>query len=181
MPAMRLLRRILLLLIVLIPLTTLVHQNELGRWDVQRSAMAGPDEFSYLLMADHFLQGGGLSLQRWLGRDTFYPPGYPLMLASWCKLLGGGVTAFKAHALNATLLVIDTLVAYLFACRMLASLGRQGHRRFQYGKDAQEWMALLVAGIFATNWHVLETSLLIMSEPAFMLATFAWLCQRAPA
>ena len=51
------------------------------------------------------------------------------------------------------------------------------------------WLALLVAGIFATNWHVLESSLLIMSEPAFMLATFlvvslgplAQLAQQRPA
>ncbi len=172
---MRLLRRILLVLFLLVPLTTLFHKNEVGRWDLQHSAMAGPDEFSYLLMADHFLQGGGLSLQNWLGRDTFYPPGYPLMLAAWCKLFGGSVTAFKAHALNAVLLCIDTLVAYLFAQRLLGVLGRRGHRRFHYGSETQGWIALLVAGIFATNWHVLETSLFIMSEPAFMLAVFAWL------
>jgi hypothetical protein len=173
---MRLLRRILLCILLLVPLVTLVHRDELGRWDVQRSAMAGPDEFSYLLMADHFLRGGGLSLKDELGRDTFYPPGYPLMLAGWVKVTGGGeLTAFRAHALNATLLCIDTLVAYWFARRMLATLGRRGHRRFHLSAEVQAWLALLVAGVFATNWHVLETSLLVMSEPAFMLATFAWL------
>jgi hypothetical protein len=137
--------------------------------------MAGPDEFSYLLMADHFLKGGGLSLKADPGRDTFYPPGFPLLLAGWSKLTGGTVTVFRAHALNAVLLCVDTLIAYFFARRLLAALATRGHRRFHYGAEAQAWIALLAAGIFATNWHILETSLLIMSEPAFMLATFAWL------
>lgn len=182
---MRHLRRLLLVLFILLPLVTLVHRDVLGRWDVQRSAMAGPDEFSYLLMADHFLRGGGLSLKEELGRDTFYPPGYPLLIAAWCKVValaagggGGGVgevTAFRAHALNAALLCIDTLAAYLFTRRLLGTLARRGHRRFHYGPEAQAWLALVVAGLFAANWHILETSLLIMSEPAFMLATFAWL------
>ena len=36
-------------------------------------------------------------------------------------------------------------------------------------------LAIVITAIFATNWHVLETSLLIMSEPAFMLVLFPWL------
>jgi hypothetical protein len=180
---MSLLRRILLLLIVLIPLATLVHRDDLGRWDPQRSAMAGPDEFSYLLMAEHFLQGGGLSLKAWLGRDTFYPPGFPLLLAGWTRLFWGGhLTAFCAHALNATLLCADTLVAYLFARRMIRMLlvrkeeaADEARARWNISEGTGELLALLVAGLFATNWHVLECSLLIMSEPAFMLASFAWL------
>src|SRR4029079_171418 len=110
---MRLVRGILLLLIALVPLVALFHHDDRGRWDVQRSAMAAPDEFSYLLMAQHFLQGGGLSLQADLGRDTFYPPGYPLLLAAWGKVFG--LTTFTAHALNTALLCLGTLVVYSFS------------------------------------------------------------------
>src|SRR6185295_3186393 len=100
----------------------------LGRWDVQRSAMAAPDEFSYLLMAQHFLNGGGLSLQDVLGRDTFYPPGYPFLLAVWGKCFG--LTAFTAHAFNAFLLCLDTLVVFALSRRLLLHLSRvNGTRR----------------------------------------------------
>jgi hypothetical protein len=171
----------LLLVLVLVPLATLVHRGDTGRWEFQRSAMAGPDEFSYLLMADHFLHGGGLSLQAELGRDTFYPPGFPLLLAGWGRLVG--LTAFTAHAFNALLLCADVAVAYYVVSRILALLcgaagegvGAGGHRRFFVPAEPRAWLAVVIAGVFATNWHVLECSLLIMSEPSFMLATFGWL------
>lgn len=162
--------------IALIPLVTLLHRNDLGRWDVQKSAMAGPDEFSYLLMGQHLLEGGGLSLQKSIGRDTFYPPGYPLLLALWAKLFfGGRLTAFAAHALNTVLLCAGCVVVYFFSRRQLLLLSEQEHRRFHFSPGTAETLALLIAGLFATNWHVLESALLIMSEPAFMLVTLGWL------
>lgn len=176
MPAMRLpnsLRALIVILLALIPLSTLLHQDDLGRWDTQRSAMAAPDEFSYLLMARHFLAGGGLSLQADLGRDTFYPPGYPLLLAAWSKPLG--LSVFSAHALNTALLSLATVAVYFLARRILLHLFSAGHRRFALSDDAAAFFALLITALFATNWHVLETSLLIMSEPAFMVVSFAWL------
>src|SRR5678815_2278901 len=94
-------RFLLLLIIALFPAVALFHRNDVGRWEVQRSAMAAPDEFSYLLMADHFLKGGGLSLEGAIGRDTFYPPGYPLMLAGFAKVAGNSLTTAKTHVLNA--------------------------------------------------------------------------------
>ncbi len=160
-------RRMILALLLLVPLATLFHRNDLRQWDVQHSAMAGPDEFSYLLMADHFSHGGGLSLKGTLGIDTFYPPGYPLIIEAWCRIFSGGkVRALAAHVLNTSLLSADILLAYLLARALLLRLAPGPYAR---------WLALLVAAIFAVNWHVLETSLSIMSEPAFMLALFVWL------
>ena len=71
----------------LAPLASLVHCNDL-RHGTSTSAMAAPDEFSDLLMAQHFMHGGGLSLQDQLGRDTYFPPGYPLLLAAWGTCFG---------------------------------------------------------------------------------------------
>ncbi|HEY4329907.1 MAG TPA: hypothetical protein VGN88_09235 [Phycisphaerae bacterium] len=167
---MRIFRAIILVLLSLVPLATLVHRDDLGRWDMQRSAMAAPDEFSYLLMAQHFLQGGGFSLQSTLGRDTYFPPGYPLALAAWGKCFG--LTALSAHALNTLLLCVDTWLVYFLVCRLLEvtlTRARQGISR-----GARLNLALLITGIFATNWHVLESALLVMSEPAFMLVLFIW-------
>jgi hypothetical protein len=164
---MRILRYILLPLLILIPLASLLHRTDSGHLDLQRSAMAAPDEFSYLLMAQNFLRGGGLSLEHSLGRDTFYPPGYPLLLAAWGKLFG--MTAISAHALNTTLLCAAVAITFFFSRRLLAQLLPDLSAR------AADLLALLIAGLFATNWHVLETSLLLMSEPLFMLTTFAWL------
>jgi hypothetical protein len=173
---MRALRGILLVFLALFPLVTLFHRNDLGRWDLQRSAMAAPDEFSYLLMAQHFLQGGGLSLQDQVGRDTFYPPGFPLLIAGWTKLLfSGQLTPFAVHALNALLLCVDTLLAYFLSRQLLVRFSHSCHRRFFYSHETANWLALLIAAIFATNWHVLETALFVMSEPFFMFITFAWL------
>lgn len=173
---MRALRGAILVLLMMIPLATLFHRDDLGHWDRQRSAMAGPDEFSYLLMAGHFLHGGGLSLKDELGRDTYFPPGYPLLIAAWTRLFfRGNLTAFAAHALNTLLLCVDVALAYVLSRRLLVLLHAGTHRRFAVREGVLEWMALLIAGIFAANWHVLETSLLVMSEPAFMLATFAWM------
>jgi hypothetical protein len=174
-------RAVVLIGLALVPVVTLVHRDDLGRWDGQRSAMAAPDEFSYLLMARHFMQGGGLSLQHEIGRDTFYPPGYPLLLAAWGKCFG--LTAFTAHALNATLLAVATVLAFFLCRRLLRRIGplppaatpSAPAAGAALSARAIDILALLMAGIFATNWHVLETSLLVMSEPAFMVATFAWL------
>src|SRR5438046_2970579 len=98
---MRVFRIAFILLIMAIPFCTLVHRNDLHHWDTQRSAMAAPDELSYLLMGRHFAQGGGISVKEALGRDTFYPPGYPLLIAGWAWVThNGGVTAPSAHLLN---------------------------------------------------------------------------------
>jgi hypothetical protein len=167
---MRLFRAVILVLVALAPLATLVHRNDVRRWEAQHSAMTAPDEFSYLLMARHFLQGGGLSLKQQLGQDTFYPPGYPLLLAGWTRGVNRGtLTAFTAHAFNAALLSIDGILAYFLARRLLRP---PGHR---LSPRAAEFLALLIAALFAANWHVLDSSLVVMSEPAFMLATFSWL------
>jgi hypothetical protein len=167
-------RRILLLLACLVPLITLVHQNDLRYWEANRAAMVAPDEFSYLLTAEAILHGQGISTQKTLGIDTFYPPGYPLLLAIWGAALGG-LTAFKAHVLNALLVCAATGVVYLFSKRLLALVAESEHRRMRWSAATSGWIALLIAGIFATNWHVLESALYVFSEPAFMLATFAWL------
>ncbi len=173
---MRAIRGAILFFLVLLPLVTLFHRDDLGHWTRQTSAMAGPDEFSYLLMARHFLEGGGVSLREQLGRDTYFPPGYPLLIATWTKcFFSGKLTAFSAHTLNTALLCADVFLCYLFSCRFLKLLFSTGHRRFAISAEGSRWIALLITGIFAANWHVLETSLLIMSEPAFMLVTFAWL------
>jgi hypothetical protein len=170
---MRVLRGWVLVILALVPLATLFHRDVLGQWDVQRSAMAAPDEFSYLLMAQHFMHGGGLSLQDQIGRDTYFPPGFPILLAAWGKCFG--LTAFTAHALNAVLLCLATLVAYSLSRRLLVLLARVNDGRVRLSARVADVLALLVTGIFATNWHVLETSLLVMSEPAFMLVVLAWL------
>jgi hypothetical protein len=170
---MRLLRWIVVFLFALFPLTTLVHRNDLGRWDVNRNAMAAPDEFSYLLLADSLLHGDGISTAKTIGRDTFYPPGYPLLLAGWSRIVG--LTVFHAHVLNAILVCIATLVVYAFTQRLLRLLGEGVHPQFQMRDEENGWLAVLIAGLFATNWHVLEGALFVFSEPAFMLVTFAWL------
>jgi hypothetical protein len=173
---MRHVRGIALFLLALFPLVTLFHRDDRGRWDLQRSAMTAPDEFSYLLMAQNFLHGGGLSLDSRLGHDTFYPPGYPLLLAGWAKISAAGrLTALTGHSLNALLLSAAVVIVYFFSRRLLLSLAAAEHRRFSLSSSACANLALLIAALFAANWHVLDSSLVIMSEPAFMLAAFAWL------
>jgi hypothetical protein len=165
-----------LLLLALIPLLTLVYKNDVMQWSLNRSLMVAPDEFSYLLTAQNVLHGQGISTQSTLGLDTFYPPGFPLLLAGWFSLAGrGAVTPFAAHLLNALLLSAATIVVYFFSRRLLALLAEHEHPRFRWGENANSFLALLVAGIFAANWHVLETALFVLAEPAFMLVTFAWL------
>ena len=170
---MRVLRWLLVFLLALVPLTTLVHRNDLGRWDVNRNAMAAPDEFSYLLLADSLLHGDGISTAKTVGRDTFYPPGYPLLLAGWSRVVG--LTVFHAHLLNVLLLSIATLVVYAFTRRLLRLLGEGAHPQLQMREEENAWIAVLIAALFATNWHVLEGAIFVFSEPAFMLVTFAWL------
>ena len=168
------LRRIALLLITFIPLCTLVHVSDFARWDRNRSLMTAPDEFSYILTAQSILQGHGISTQHTLGLDTFYPPGYPLLLAAW-SFVAGGLSPFTAHLLNALLLSAATAVVYLFSRRLLTLLPQHDDPRLQWGGRMNDWIALLISALFAANWHVLETALFVFSEPAFMLATFAWL------
>ena len=170
---MRTLRWLLLFLFSLLPLTTLVHHNDLGRWDYNRNAMAAPDEFSYLLLARNILEGHGISTLHTVGRDTFYPPGYPALLAAWSSITG--LTLFRVHLLNALLVCAATPVVYFFSKRLLRLLAEQSHHRLQLNSTHNDCLALLIAAIFATNWHVLEGALFVFSEPAFMLVTFAWL------
>ena len=170
---MRTLRSLLLILLSLLPLATLIHHNDLGRWDVNRNAMAAPDEFSYLLLARNLLEGHGISTLHTVGRDTFYPPGYPALLAAWSALTG--LTLFRVHLLNALLLCAATPIVYFFSKRLLCLLSEQSPPRFQSNPCTNDSLALLIAALFATNWHVLEGALFVFSEPAFMLITFAWL------
>jgi hypothetical protein len=167
-------RRLLLALLCLLPLVTLVHKNDLGRWDVARSAMAAPDEFSYLLLADSFLHGRGVHLEAAIGRDAFYPPGYPAFLAAFCAPLGG-LTLFRAHLLNALLLCACVLLAYFLAKRLLGHLNGAVHPRHRVSSRVLPWLALVCAAAFAVDWHVLEGALFVFSEPAFTLTTLAWL------
>lgn len=171
---MTLARRLLLALCCLLPLLTLFHKNDLGRWDVARSAMAAPDEFSYLLLADSLLHGHGVHLQPTIGRDAFYPPGYPALLALFSAPLGG-LTLFRAHLLNALLLCACVLLAYLLAKQLLSRLNESLHPRYQLKPANIPWLALLCAAVFAVNWHVLEGALFVFSEPAFTLTTLLWL------
>ena len=99
-----------------------------------------------------------MSLKESLGLDTFYPPGYPLLLAGFAKITGGAVTALKAHVFNTLLLSLNAVMVYFFSRRLLAGFGAAGHRRFGYSAETAANLALLIAGIFATNWHVLETA-----------------------
>ncbi len=171
------LRRLLLALVCLLPLITLVHKNDLDRWDVARSAMAAPDEFSYLLLADSFLHGHGVHLRDTIGRDTFYPPGYPLLIAAAALPFtrpGQELPIFLPHALNALLLCASALITYLLACQLLPLLARD-HRRFALPPRAIPWLALLITALFAADWHVLEGALFVFSEPAFTLTTLLWI------
>jgi hypothetical protein len=170
---MQLFRWILLLVVACVPLTTLVFRDDLGRWQHNHSAMAAPDEFSYLLLADNVMHGAGISTQATIGRDTFYPPGYPLLLAGVGECIG--LNLFHAHVLNAALLSLGTIIVFLLARRLLAALADPERPRFQFSRAATEWIAVAIAALFATNWHVLEGALYVFSEPAFMLVTFAWL------
>ncbi|MGN6367969.1 MAG: hypothetical protein ACTHN5_06880 [Phycisphaerae bacterium] len=163
----------LLLLLSLIPLTTLFHHNDLGRWDFNRNAMAAPDEFSYLLLARNLLEHHGISTLHTVGRDTFYPPGYPALLAAWSSLTG--LTIFRVHLLNTLLVCCATPIVFFFSKRLLALLSESTHPRLRAEPAANDTLALLIAALFATNWHVLEGALFVFSEPAFMLTTFAWL------
>ncbi|HVS72540.1 MAG TPA: hypothetical protein VHQ47_14890 [Phycisphaerae bacterium] len=171
------LRRLLLALVCLLPLVTLVHKDDLDHWDVARSAMAAPDEFSYLLLADSFLHGHGVHLHDTIGRDTFYPPGYPLLLAAAAipfTRAGQELPIFLPHALNALLLCAATLLTWFLARQLLPLLARD-HRRFAVPPRAIPWLALLIAALFAADWHVLEGALFVFSEPAFTLATLLWI------
>ncbi len=170
----RLLPLLLLILLSLLPLLALVHKNDLGRWDVARSAMAAPDEFSYLLLADSLLHGQGVHLASTIGRDTFYPPGYPLLLALF-SVPAGKLTLFGAHLLNALLLCAGVPLAYAVARQLLRRLNGPLHRRYRLSEEGLRWLALLCAATFAVNWHVLEGALFVFSEPAFTLATLAWI------
>jgi hypothetical protein len=170
---MHVFRWVIVLVAALLPLATLVYRNDVGRWERNHSVMAAPDEFSYLLIADNLLHGAGISTQATLGRDTFYPPGYPLLLAGVGRVFG--LTAFHAHVLNAVLLSLATVIVFLLARHLLGMLAEGERRRFQTSTDATEWLAVLIAALFASNWHVLEGALYVFSEPAFMVVTFAWL------
>jgi hypothetical protein len=170
---MRVFRWLILIAVALLPLATLVFRNDLGRWERNHSAMAAPDEFSYLLLADNLVHGAGISTQATIGRDTFYPPGYPLLLAAVGALVG--LTVFHAHVLNAACISLATIFVFLFVRRLLPTLADHERPHFHFSSAATDWIALLIAALFATNWHVLEGALYVFSEPAFMLVTFAWL------
>ena len=75
-----------LALLTLLPALTLFHQDELGHWTFNRCAMAAPDEHSYLLMAQNLAAGTGASIKAVAGSESFYPPGFPLILAAWSRL-----------------------------------------------------------------------------------------------
>ncbi len=151
---------------------TLAHRNDVGRWEANHSAMAAPDEFSYLLMAENLLHGGGMSTQRAVGRDTFYPPGYPLLLAAWAGVVG--LTVFHAHVLNAVLLFLATLLVYVLARRLMRALGETERcglhfrMRFRVGGGADRGAFFRRIGMC---WRV---RLYVFSEPAFMVVTLGW-------
>lgn len=170
---MRFLRSLLLLLLTALPLITLVHKDDLHRWDTNREAMIAPDEFSYLLMADNLVHGHGISTAAQIGRDTFYPPGLPLMLAGWWAMFGESI--FSAHTLDATLLCLATLTTYFMSRALLIKLALTDGEKFTRAHEASAWLALLITALFCTNWHVLESGLYFLSEPAFMLTTFSWI------
>jgi hypothetical protein len=172
------LRRLALAIIMLIPLITLVHKNERHHWTTNRTAMVAPDEFSYLLIADALLHHHTISTQKTVGIDAFYPPGYPALLALWA--IPFGLTPFAAHVLNTLAVCAATGVVYLFSRRLLDKMHCDKkydakHIHTPWRSTNNDIIALLIAALFATNWHVLESALYIFSEPAFMLITFAWL------
>lgn len=152
-----LIRRLCLLLLCLMPLTTLVYRDELGRWAQNRTCMAAPDEPSYFLMAQALSHDGTLNITSLAGRDTFYPVGWPGLLALLTQPLG--LSRFTAHAAAAALLAVVVIQVYKLAKREI--------------RNAE--LALLTAGVFATNWFVLDGSVFIFSEPAFTMFLLAWL------
>ncbi len=175
---MLILRRFLVFLLCCLPLLTLFHQNDLRRWDFNRCLMAAPDEPSYLLMAQSIAVGDGISTTALFGRDTFYPPGYPAILALWGKFCG--FSLFSMHVCTAFLSVGSMFLAYLLIRTLLRS-ERAMHTSdsnatalLHNNRSVENWSILLLA-LCVCNWYVLEGSLFAFSEPAFMFATFAWL------
>ena len=163
-------RRLLVLLLCLVPLITLVHRSELNaaRWDFNRCLMASPDEPSYLLMAKALATGGGghgINTLAIAGRDTFYPPGYPALLAAWGKVFGFSI--FSMHVCTTLLLCAAAGVAYVLMKRLLANS--------EFRILNSEFVPLVILALFVFNWHVLEGAIFIFSEPAYMLVTFTWL------
>lgn len=194
----------ILALLTLLPALTLFHQDELGHWTFNRCAMSAPDEHSYLLMAQNFATGHGPSIQRQAGSETFYPPGFPLLLAAWSHITnplanlmgwnGGGsrpLTIESAHACVAALLAASIPLVFLLTRRLLvkpavssgAGQGTSGYIRFiqlsavpdSSDLNDQNLPALFITALYAANWYVLDTALFVFSEPAFILFTLLWL------
>ena len=154
---------VLLALLCALPVATLFSRDELGRWNVNRCAMATPDEPSYLLMAKSIAHGQGISTVALAGKDTFYPPGLPLVLAGWGKVFGFSIESL--HVCVALTLTAAVGMGFVLVRRMFTL----------WGWRRPEWGALLTTGVFVTSYHVLEDALFVFSEPLFMLLVFAWL------
>ena len=174
-PMPRNVRSFILLLLTFLPLLTLFHRNELGRWTTNRCVMSAPDEPAYLLMARSIAEGRGLSIAPQLAdRQAFYPPGFPLILAGWSELFGDSI--FSAHACVALLLCASVPLTFALVRRLLAPepspLGSPAPSLTRY---ASPLAALILTALYVANWHVLTTALYIFSEPAFIVITLGWL------
>ena len=154
---------VVLALLCLLPLAALFSRDELGRWNVNRCAMSTPDEPSYLLMAKSIAGGHGISTVAVAGKDTFYPPGLPLVLAGWGKVFGFSIESM--HVCVTLTLSAAVGLGFVLLRRIFAL----------WGWSRPAWPALGVLAVFVTSYHVMEDVLFVFSEPLFMLAVLAWL------
>lgn len=169
----RILVILILLMLTLWPAITLFHKDELGRWTYNRCAMASPDEHSYLLMAQNLAGNGrgggiGVSIKTDTNSESFYPIGFPLILAAWAQVGGGSIESM--HACVTALLCATVPLVFLLLRKLLAvGIGQRE------SNPTRTIIALIMTSLYVSNWYVLETGLFIFSEPAFMVVTFLWL------
>ncbi len=160
----------------LLPIFTLFHKNVMHRWVLNRSLFIAPDEFSYVLTARNIAAGRGIALRAPL--DTFYPPGFPAILAAWGKIFGFNI--FSMHVC----VVVTGCVATFFTLLLVRNMVIRGRWPADTAgpppMGAVAWpamalLALLITAIYATSLYTLENELSVLSEPAFTLCIAVWL------
>lgn len=164
---------VLLAVVCAVPLLTLAGRNERGRWEMNRCAMAAPDEPSYLLMARSIAEEGTISTTDLAGRDTFYPPGLPVLLATWGKVFGFSIQSL--HVCVALTSSLAGIMCFLLARLVLNRWGWSLAGLLPWKTGTADWGALAITALFVTSWHFLDLTLFVFSEPLFILLSFAWI------